>query len=1056
MTDRIDPPGGAPRFSFIRLFASHRTAANLLMLIMIIGGLVSLKQLNVQFFPDFGLDFVTIRVEWRGASAEDVDANIVQPIESEVRFLDGVRRVQSSSLEGSATVLIEFNPGTDMQSALSNVETAVGQVTTLPEDSETPEVRTAVRYDIISRLILSGPYPEASLKAIARRMRDDLLARGIDKITLFGARADEIWVEVAPETLMETDLTLGDIASRIRATSQDLPSGDTTGAAERQIRSLGERKDALGLGRIEVRALDNGQKLLLRDIARVSESFEEGGESAWRRGTRAMELTIQRSTAADALVVAQKVDDYLAEIAPTLPPNLHLEQYDIQADLIRGRIDLLIKNGGSGLLLVLAVLFVFLNTPTAFWVAMGIPTSLLATLVVMQFTGQSINMISLFALIMALGIVVDDAIVVGEHAAARARAGEGPLEAAVRGAQRMAAPVFSSSLTTIAAFIPLLIISDIIGQIIRAIPLVIIAVLIASLVECFFVLPGHMRSALVDRGRKPWRARLWFNRNFDRFRGGPFRTAVVTAVRWRYATLATAVAGLILCIGLIAGGRVGFSFFPSPEADTIYANVQFTAGSPRERTLAMLEGMEDALLAAERELRGENGGLVRMTLVKLGRPSGQHDRFPPVGDHVGSVSVELAPSDERDVRTNAIIDAWRSRIEPLPGLEFLTIRSAQGGPPGREVDIRLSGNDLDALKAASKETQALLTRYPGVDAISDNLPYGKPETVLEVTPTGRALGFTTETVGRQVRDAFEGAVAKRFARGDEEVSIRVRFPRGGEDTASLDGLYLRSPGGKEVLLEEVVSETGRRGFSQVLREDGTRQVAVTADTDEAFTTTDKVIEALESDGIREIAARHGVTVSFAGKAEEQARTMADMRMGAMIGLVGIYIILAWVFSSYFRPFAVLSIIPLGFVGATLGHWLLDYDLTILSMMSLVGLSGIVINDSIILVSRIDERIAEGEENESAIVGGTLDRLRAVILTSATTMGGLTPLLFERSLQAQFLIPMAITLVFGLMVTTLLVLFVVPALIRVQDDFGRLFGRFFGRIRADTVQPAAAE
>ena len=728
--------------------------------------------------------------------------------------------------------------------------------------------------------------------------------------------------------------------------------------------------------------------------------------------------------------VAKKVDDYLRDIGPTLSANLKLEQYDIQADLIRGRIRLLLVNGGGGLALVLLILFVFLNTPTAFWVAMGIPTSLFATMVVMSLTGQSINMVSLFGLIMALGIIVDDAIVVGEHAAWQTRRGLNPLDASVTAARRMAAPVFSSSLTTIAAFIPLLVISDIIGQIIRSIPLVVIAVIIASLVECFFVLPGHMRGALAWNAGRRSAPRVWFNDHFDRFRDGPFQAGVRLAIQWRYTTLAVSVGALILSIGLIAGGRVGFSFFPSPEADRIYANVQFTAGSPRARTLAMLRDLEQRLLAVETELTNGAGGLVRLSLIKVGTHSGLNSRFPASGDHTGGVIVELAPSDERDIRTGTIIDAWRKKARLFPGAEFLTIRAAQGGPPGREVDVRLSGDDLAALKLAVDEIRQLLAGYPGVSAVSDNLPYGKQETILELTPSGQALGFTTQNVGRQVRDAFEGAIARRFARGDEEVTIRVRYPRGGTDTASPAGLYLRSPEGAEVMLNEVVSQTEKRGFSQVLRQDGVRQAAITADTDEAVTTTSKVIEALRLDG---------VTVSFAGKAEEQARTMADMRAGAIVGLIGIYIILAWVFSSYFRPFAVLAIIPLGFVGATLGHWLLNYDLSILSIMALIGLSGIVINDSIILVSRIDERVSGGEPLEDAIVGGAQDRLRAVILTSATTMGGLTPLLFERSLQAQFLIPMAVTLVFGLMITTLLVLFVVPALLRAQGDLARIFG-----------------
>lgn len=1032
--------GGKETGGIIRLFASHRTAANLLMAVMMVVGLVSLFRMNTQFFPDFGLDIIRVSVAWPGASAEDIDSNIVQAIEPEVRFLDGVRRVRSWSLEGAGTIVIEFNPGADMQAALSNIETAVGQVTTLPEDSETPEIRRVVRYDPVSRLVISGPYSDASLKAVAKRIRDELLARGVDQIVIFGSRDEEIWAEIPPERLLELDLTLGDVASRINETSQDLPSGDTTGAAERQIRSLGLKKDAFALGKIEVHARDNGQKILLRDIAVVSERFEEGGGGARRNGHPAIELQIQRAVQADALEVADLTNAYIAELRPTLPTNLTLEQYDIQADLIRGRIDLLVKNGVSGLVLVLIVLFVFLNTPTAFWVAMGIPTSLLATMVIMTMTGQTINMVSLFGLIMALGIIVDDAIVVGEHSAWRARHGDDPLEAAVGGARRMAAPVFSSSLTTIAAFVPLLVISDVIGQILRAIPLVVIAVILASLVECFFILPGHMRGALAfNKGRRS-RARTWFNNHFDAFRDGLFRRSVEVAITWRYATIATAIGAFIICIGIMAGGRIGFHFFPQPEADKLYVNVQFSAGVPRSKTVKMLDEVERALFAAEQTLTSGAGGLIRMNLMKVGAEVGARGGATNAGDHIGGMVVELTPSDQRDIRTNAIIEAWRAGIRPLAGLTVLSVRAAQGGPPGREIDIRLSGGDLGALKQAAEAVGELLKRYPGVSDVENDLPYGKREAILTVTPEGRALGFNTGSVGTQIRHAFEGAIAKRFARGDEEVTVRVRFPRGGDDTGSLDGLYLRSPTGAEVELEEAVSLTEKRGFSRIKREDGVRQVGVTAEIDEALNSTNLVVEALRRDGLDDIAARHGLSIMFAGKAEEQARTLGDMKVGAFLGLAAIYVILAWVFASYFRPIVVMAIIPLGFVGAVLGHLLLGYDFSILSLMALIGLSGIVVNDSIILVSTIDERIRDGASTHDAIVNGACDRLRAVILTSATTMGGLTPLLFERSLQAQFLIPMAVTLVFGLMITTFLVLLVVPALIGVQHDAATFFRR----------------
>jgi len=386
------------------------------------------------------------------------------------------------------------------------------------------------------------------------------------------------------------------------------------------------------------------------------------------------------------------------------------------------------------------------------------------------------------------------------------------------------------------------------------------------------------------------------------------------------------------------------------------------------------------------------------------------------------------------------MDAWRAEIRAIAGMDTLTILAAQGGPPGRDVDVRLSGKDITALKRASVEVQTLLKRYPGVSSIEDDLPYGKLEAIIEVTPDGRAMGFTTQSVGRQVRSAFEGTIAKRFPRGDEEVTVRVQFPRNVIGAGALGGLYLRGKSGAEVALSEIVSTRETRGFSRIRREDGVRQVAVTAELNKGVTSTGKILDGLAEDGIMEIVRKFGLRVKYAGKAEEQATTLADMKLGAMIGLSAIYIILAWVFASYTRPIVVMSIIPLGFVGAAFGHYLLGFDLTILSMIALIGLSGIVVNDSIILVSTIDERLAEGEPHTKAIIDGACDRLRAVILTSATTIGGLLPLMFERSLQAQFLIPMALTMIFGLLFTTLLVLFVVPALIAVQDDLSKLKNR----------------
>ncbi len=1046
-------------FGIINLFARHPTAANLVMMVMIVAGLFALMRINTQFFPDFGIDVITVTVEWPGATADDVDKTIIQAVEPEVRFLDSVKRVTSSSYEGVASIAVAFESGADMQAALSKVESAVAQVTTLPQDAEQPEVRRIVRYDTISRLVISGPYPEFSLKAIAKNIRDELLRRGVDKVDIFGGRDEEIWVEVAPATLRQVDLTLDDIADRIRATSQDVPSGDI-GNGERQVRSLGLLREAAGIAEIEVKALEDGRKLTLQDLAVVSDTFVDGGRTARRLGAPAIELHIQRAISADALELSALVDTYLKEVLPTLPPNLKVEQYDQTSKQIEDRIALLLDNGISGLILVIVILFVFLSGRLAFWVVVGIPVSLLATVAVMLLSGQTINMVSLFGLILAIGIVVDDAIVVGEHGESQAEKGLKPVEASVTVAMRMAPPVISSSITTICAFLPLFVIQGIIGDIIRAIPLVVVTVILASLIECFLVLPGHMRGAL-GRGRTGtgWfaRYRRWFDKGFHGFRDGAYRRTILFAVRWRYATLALAFGGFVLAIGLLAGGRVGFTFFPSPEADKIYVNVEMVAGSKRADTIAMLDEVDRALQQAVDGFGEEGEGLIVMSVQKVGTDVGGGNASTSVtsSDVTGGLVIEMISSDRRSIRTEQMIAALQDAVIPRSGLDTITIREARGGPPGRDVDVRLFGGDVAALKAGAQELAALLKRFDGVSAVSDDLPWGKPETILEVTPRGRALDFTTQTVGQQVRHAIEGAIAKRFPRGDEEVTVRVQYPRDEVDVGVLNSLYLRAPGGREVPLAEVVSQRDEQGFARIRREDGLRQVSITGDIDKAVTNTGEVIARLQAAGLAEIADRHGLEFTFKGKAEEQQETFADMQLGAVLGLILIYITLAWVFGSYSRPFAVMMAIPLGLIGAVIGHLVMGFPLTILSMVALIGLSGIVINDSIVMVSTIDERRRK-ESMIDAIVGGSCDRLRAVILTSATTIGGLTPLMFETSQQAQFLIPMAVTITFGLAVGTILVLVVVPALVAFLEDLGRIKARLFKTAAPATAEMEAAE
>ena len=1025
----------------IALFTRHRTAANLVMVLMVLFGALGLVRMNTQFFPDFGVEWVSVNVTWPGASAEDVDANIVAAIEPEVRFLDGVKRVFSQSVEGIGAIFVEFEPSTNLDTALAGVENAVGQVETLPEDSEKPVIKRLYFYENIGNIVISGPFTEAALRAHARDIREGLLAAGVDKVDLFGSRREEIWVEVGEAHLRQLDLTLGDIASRIGKSSVDLPSGTVPAGTDKQIRSLGLAKSVEEIGQVEVIAREDGAKVYLGDIATISDQFNERDAVASRAGYPAIELQVRRASTSDALEQASVLDTYLDELRPTLPPTLVVEHYDDSAELIEDRINMLLRNGAGGLALVIVVLFVFLSGRVAFWITVGIPVSLLATIGVMMLIGETINMVSLFALIMAVGIIVDDAIVVGEHAVTQRAAGANAADAAERGAKRMLAPVMAATLTTIAAFLPLFMVSGQIGEIIRAIPIVIVCVLIASLIECFWVLPGHLRMALTADPRRENRFARWFNPRFEAFRDGVFVRIVRVCVAWRYLTVAVAIGLLLLFIGLIGGGRINFIFFPSPEADSVTANVSFVEGTQRETTAAMVGELERALDEAEAALTGGAGGLVVMSLGQVGTPALRPNTFfLGTGDHIGAMRVELRPSDRRTVRTQTLIEEWRKRVRPLPGLETLTILERQGGPPGREIDIRVTGDDMPTLKAAAGEVRTLLGGFPGVSDIEDNTPYGKQEAILTVNARGRALGFTTESAGSQVRAAFEGLIAKRFARGDEEVAVRVRLPHEALTEGDLRRFYLRSPAGIEVPLAEVVDFDEESGFASIRREDGRRMIAVTAEIDESITTTDEILAALEEEGLPEIAEQYRVGTLLRGKAEEQATTMGDMMTGAIVALLAIYLILAWIFSSYSRPIFVMAVIPFGAVGAVFGHFVLGYDLTVLSMVALLGLSGIVVNDSIILVRAVQDRLDAGEPLPEALVGGAKDRLRAVILTSVTTILGLTPLLFETSLQAQFLKPMAVTIVFGLIGVTPIVLILVPSLLAIQADIGAFFGR----------------
>ncbi len=1031
-----------PHRDLIGLFAQHRVAANLLMLLMLLSGAIALDRLNVQFFPTFDLDIVRVQVVWAGASAEDIAEGITQPLEQRLRSLDQLANMNSTSRQGVANLTLEFKEGTDPLLAMDRVRRAVDEFRNLPQDAELPEVMLVTRYEQVARVLLTGLAHPAELRRLARQLESDLLARGIDQIEINGLPAEELSIELDPVQLRHLELDLQHIGQRIADYSRDLPAGVVGhAAAARELRSLDQRREVLEFARIPVRT-ETAERVLLGTMAQIERRPRDDSLTLTHNDQPAVELVLLRAERGDALKAARIMAQWLEDVRPTLPPQISLQVYDASWELVRDRIMLLIHNGLGGLLLVVAILYLFLTGRVAFWVAWGIPVSFAATLFVLYLAGGSINMMSLFALIMALGIIVDDAIVVGEDALALYQLGEAPLAAAEGGARRMLAPVLASSLTTVAAFLPLMLVGGRIGNILVTIPMVIIAVILASLVESFLVLPGHLRGALVKTNRtKTSTLRTRLDQAFDGLRDRLFRPVATWAIQRRTITVALALGLLIVSFGLIAGGRLNFVFFPTPEPQIVYANASFVAGTPRERVDELLAHLRTTL--AETEQAISDTPLVQVALSLHGAQAGPGGGR---GDQFGALQIELTPPDTRSIRNIDLIQAWRERIELPAGLDQLIISSRRVGPPGRDLNIRLTGADAATLKAAAIDLAATLGQIPGVLEVEDNMAFGREQLIYSLTPAGEALGLTITDLGRQLRTAFAGHRVQMFQDGADEVEVRVRLAAAERDSlGSLLRLNIRTPAGDSVPLTTVADWSSRQGFEVLRHANGQLAVEVTADVDRDRNNANDILATLETSALPALRETYGIVTSFEGRAADQRETFADLRAGAVIGLALIYIVLAWVFSSYGWPLVVMAIIPFGLTGALFGHWLMGMDLTMLSLFGMFGLSGIVVNDSIILVSFYQQLKNDGWATATALIESACRRLRAVLLTSLTTIAGLLPLLFESSYQAQFLIPMAVSLAFGLAFSTVLVLLVIPALLSLHESGHEALNHWWQRL-----------
>lgn len=1026
-------------------FTRHRTAANLLLVILIVSGFYAAPQMRAQFFPDVIVDDITINVAWDGAGAEDVDAAIVEVLQPTLQAVDGVTETSSRSREGQATITLEFEPGWDMRQAEEDVGTAIDSVTGLPADADDPKTVRRRWSDRVTDVVIKGPVGVDQLANFADEFVTRLFAVGVTRSTIRGIAAPETVVEVTSLDLIRHDVTMRQIADAIAEEAETDPAGDVSGAA--RVRTGVAKRSAVQIAEIVLRTTEDGTPLTVGDVARVRVGEVDRDRAYFVGPDPAISIRVDRSANGDAIRMQRQVEEVAAEMQATLPTGVEINLIRTLAESITGRLNILLDNGLIGLALVVSLLFLFLNSRTALWVAAGIPVAMTTTIAIMFAAGLTINMISLFALIITLGIVVDDAIVVGEHADFRARRlGESPTVAAESAARRMFTPVFAASMTTIIAFFGLVAIGGRFGDLIRDIPITVIVVLVASLVECFLILPNHMRHALAHTARQhwyDWPSRL-VNKGFRRVRESLFRPFIRAVIWARYPVIALAILTLASQAVLFISGDVPWRFFNAPERNSVTGNFAMAPGATRSDTLEMMRTLQGTVedLGAKYEA-GHGLNPIKFALAEIGGNSGRGLSGTETKEsyQLGSIAIELIDADLRPYSSFAFVAELQDAVPRHPLLETVSFRGWRRGPGGDAIDVELSGASSEVLKEAAEALKSQLGQYGEISALEDNLGYDKEELLLELTPQGQALGLTIDALGATLRARLNGIEAATYPDGPRSAAIRVELPADELTADFLERLLIRTGPvaageGVYVPLADIVSVERRTGFSTIRRENGIPVVSVTGDLSEDDADRAREIsEEIQGAILPQIEQNFGISTHWSGLAEDERNFLSDAGTGLILCLTGIYLVLAWVFASWFRPLVVMAIIPFGLVGAVWGHHLWNVPLSMFSVVGLIGMIGIIINDSIVLVTTVDE-YADERGIVAAIVDGASDRLRPVFLTTATTVLGLAPLLYETSKDAQFLKPTVITLVYGLGFGFVLVLLIVPALLAVGHDIGR--------------------
>ncbi|HRP34375.1 MAG TPA: efflux RND transporter permease subunit [Gammaproteobacteria bacterium] len=1043
----------------ITWFARNDVAANLLMVTLLALGAWALSaRIPLEVFPAFELRTVVVRVPFPGATPAEVEEGITVKIEEAIQDLDGIKQLRSTAVESLGTVVVEVDNRFDPRELMNDVKARVDAVSTFPADAERPVVYVPeIRRDVIT-VVISGDLPEHELRLVAERVRDELVdLEEITQVELDGVRPYEISIEISEQTLRQYGLTLEQVAAAVRRTSLDLAAGAvrTTGG-EVLIRTQGQARAGREFEDIVVRG-ESGTRLTVKDLGVVRDGFSEDPLEFRYNGRSAAFIDVYRVGEQSAIEVARVVRDYIASPPGWLPPGVQLDYWRDQSRVVQARLNTLLKSALQGGILILVLLTLFLRPAVAFWVVVGIPVAFMAGIALMPVLGVTINLISLFAFILVLGIVVDDAIVTGENIFTRLQKGEDPLQASIKGTQEIAVPVTFGVLTTVVAFMPLLMIEGVRGQIFAQIPLIVIPVLLFSLVESKLILPAHLKHVRIRNGAGDGplsRLQAAIQRGLERGTQAAYTPVLKASLRNRYLAGAIFGALAIILFSIAIGGHLRFVFFPRIQAETASATLTMPPGTPFDTTAAAIRRINAEAESLRERYRDQDTGesVIKGILASIGSAGGGST---PRTD-LGRVVFEIVPPEERtlEVTSSDLVREWRQAIGSIPGAKELSFRAEIGGG-GSPLDVQITGPEFGPLRTLAGQVRERLQTYPGVFDITDSFEDGKQEIKLRIRPEAELLGITLDDLARQVRHAFFGFEAQRIQRGREEVRVYVRYPE--SERRSLDNLAtmrIRTPDGAEVPFGEVASAEYGRGFAQIRRVDRNRTINVTADVNKETADIEAIKRDLNDFLAEAVPGYAGVSFTLEGEAREQRESFGSLGYGLMFVLFVIYALLAIPFRSYLQPLIVMSVIPFGAAGAMLGHMIMGMSLTIMSLMGMLALTGVVVNDSLVLVDYINRRRAEGMPLMEAVSTAGAARLRPVLLTSLTTFAGLTPLIFEKSTQAQFLIPMAVSLGFGILFATFITLLLVPLNYLVLEDLRGLARRIFGR-RGGAVAEAGA-